>query len=78
MERYLHGFKRTLNRVAFSNNILKIILMLISNPIFLDQNLSNPYLSFDISYSLKSKLDEDALLVEVSRLWEIIFRYNLL
>ena len=57
-----------LNRVAYSNNILKNNFdKLISNPIFLDQNLSNPYLSFDISYYLKNKLDEDALIVEVSQ-----------
>ena len=56
-----------LNRVAFSNNISPNNFdKLITYPIFLDQNLSNPYLFFDICYSLKNGFDEDALLVEVS------------
>ena len=56
-----------LNRVAFSNNISPNNFdKLITYPIFLDQNLSNPYLFFDICYYLKNGFDEDALLVEVS------------
>lgn len=57
-----------LNRVAFSKNISPNNFdKLITYPIFLDQNLSNPYLFFDICYSLKNGFDEDALLVEVSQ-----------
>ena len=56
------------NRVAFFNNNLDGYFdKLITQPIYLDNELSNPYLSFDVSYSSISDSFEDALLVEVSQ-----------
>jgi len=56
------------NRVAFfNNNLVGNFDKLITQPIYLDNELSNPYLSFDVSYSLTSDSIEDALLVEVSQ-----------
>ena len=56
------------NRVAyFKNNLNGNFDKLITQPIYLDNELSNPYLSFDVSYSSISDSFEDALLVEVSQ-----------
>ena len=56
------------NRVAFfNNNLVGNYDKLITQPIYLDNELSNPYLSFDVSYSLTSDSIDDALLVEVSQ-----------
>jgi len=56
------------NRVAyFKNNLNGDFDKLITQPIYLDNELSNPYLSFDVSYSSISDSFEDALLVEVSQ-----------
>ena len=50
------------NRVAFfNNNLVGNFDKLITQPIYLDIELSNPYLSFDVSYSLTSDSIDDAL-----------------